>query len=79
MWWYDACMNPASGSGFEGLDTIRHNNGKFPGVANVGFADGHAESRRDANINPPVDPKNGSAQGLINSQYWDPLQKAGQL
>ena len=79
LWWYDACMNPASGSGFEGLDTIRHNNGKFPGVANVGFADGHAESRRDANINPPVDPKNGSAQGLINSQYWDPLQKAGQL
>ena len=79
LWWADACMIPGAGTGFEGLDTIRHNNGKFPGVANVGFADGHSESRRDANINPPVDPRGGSTQGLINSRYWDPQQKAGQL
>ena len=79
LWWADACMNPATGTGFEGLDTIRHNGGKFPGVANVGFADGHSESKKDANINQPADPKSGTAQGLINSQYWDPQQKAGQL
>ncbi len=79
LWWYDACMNPATGTGFEGVDTIRHNAGKFPGVGNVGFTDGHAESKKDANINPPADPKNGSSQGMINSQYWDPIQRAGQI
>jgi prepilin-type N-terminal cleavage/methylation domain-containing protein/prepilin-type processing-associated H-X9-DG protein len=79
LWWADACMIPSQGTGFEGLDTIRHNSGKFPGIANVGFADGHAESRKDANINPQVNPSSGSAGALVNSRYWDPLQKAGQL
>jgi prepilin-type N-terminal cleavage/methylation domain-containing protein/prepilin-type processing-associated H-X9-DG protein len=80
LWWAKACMLPTGGSDHEGIDTIRHNNGKFPGVGNVGFADGHAESRKDANINPQlVDPKSGQAQGLINSRYWDPKQRAGQL
>jgi prepilin-type processing-associated H-X9-DG protein len=45
---------------------------------NVGFADGHSESRKDEQINPPVNPASGSAQGLINSRYWDPLQAAGE-
>jgi hypothetical protein len=42
-----------------------------------GFADGHAEARKDRDINPPVDPADGNARGLINSRYWDPLQRAG--
>jgi prepilin-type N-terminal cleavage/methylation domain-containing protein/prepilin-type processing-associated H-X9-DG protein len=78
LWWPNASMHPNSTSGaYEGIDTTRHNGGKFPGVGNVGFVDGHAESRQEANINPPVDPSGGSVQGLVNSQYWDPLQSAG--
>jgi prepilin-type N-terminal cleavage/methylation domain-containing protein/prepilin-type processing-associated H-X9-DG protein len=79
LWWPNGSMhNPSSSGAYEGVDTTRHNGGKFPGVGNVGFSDGHAESRKEANINPPVDPNSGSAQGLINSQYWDPRQAAGQ-
>ncbi len=78
MWWLDACMNPAKGTGFEGVDTIRHNAGKFPGIGNVGFSDGHSESRKDSNINPAADPAGSSSTALINSQYWDPRQSAGQ-
>jgi prepilin-type N-terminal cleavage/methylation domain-containing protein/prepilin-type processing-associated H-X9-DG protein len=80
LWWAKACMDPAASSSqqFEGLDTRRHNGGKWGGSANVAFADGHAESRKDANINPPADPlAGGSTKCLINSQYWDPLQRAG--
>lgn len=80
LWWPHASMiAPSSTQLYEGVDTIRHNAGKFPGVGNVGFADGHSESRKDATINPPADPQGGSAQSLVNSQYWDPRQSAGQL
>jgi prepilin-type N-terminal cleavage/methylation domain-containing protein/prepilin-type processing-associated H-X9-DG protein len=79
LWWRDACMIPNLGTGFEGVDTIRHNGGKFPGVGNVGFSDGHSESRKDSNINPPEDPAGGSSQSAINSRYWDPRQHAGQM
>ncbi len=80
LWWPNASMHVTSSSGaYEGVDTTRHNGGKFPGVGNVGFADGHAESKREADINPPVDPSNGSVQGLINSRFWDPLQSAGDM
>ncbi len=80
LWWPNASMiAPSASKNYEGLDTIRHNSGKFPGIGNVGFSDGHSESRRDANINPPVDPETGRPQGLVNSQYWDPLQRAGQM
>jgi prepilin-type N-terminal cleavage/methylation domain-containing protein/prepilin-type processing-associated H-X9-DG protein len=72
LWWPSASMNPAVAGNHEGIDTTRHNGGKFPGIGNVGFADGHAESRRDANINPPSD------LSPINSQYWDPVQTLGQ-
>ena len=81
LWWDKACMDPTASASqqFEGLDTRRHNGGKWPGgAANVAFSDGHAESRKDANINPPKDPlSGGNTQCLINSQYWDPLQRAG--
>ncbi|HVU26632.1 MAG TPA: Type II secretory pathway pseudopilin PulG-like protein, partial [Verrucomicrobiae bacterium] len=80
LWWPNASMiAPSASKDYEGIDTIRHNGGKFPGVGNVGFADGHAESRKDANINPPADPESGRPQGLVNSQYWDPLQRGGQM
>jgi prepilin-type N-terminal cleavage/methylation domain-containing protein/prepilin-type processing-associated H-X9-DG protein len=79
LWWPNASMHQPSSSGaYEGIDTTRHNGGKFPGIGNVGFSDGHAESRQEARINPPADPSSGSAQSLINSQYWDPRQSAGQ-
>jgi len=81
LWWDKACMNPASSSSqqFEGVDTRRHNGGKWPGgLGNISFADGHAESRKDSQINPPRDPKDANnAQCLVNSQFWDPLQRAG--
>jgi hypothetical protein len=40
------------------------------------FTDAHAEARKDANINPPVDPASATAQALINSRFWDPLQRS---
>ena len=79
LWWPNASMHQPSSSGaYEGIDTMRHNAGKFPGIGNIGFSDGHSESRQEAKINPPVDPSGGAAQALINSQYWDPKQSAGQ-
>jgi prepilin-type N-terminal cleavage/methylation domain-containing protein/prepilin-type processing-associated H-X9-DG protein len=80
LWWAKASMHVPSSSGqYEGIDTTRHNGGKFPGSGNVSFADGHAESKKEADINPPRDPLGGgSSQCLVNSRYWDPLQRAGQ-
>ncbi len=78
LWWDKASMQPNTTGDHEGIDTIRHNGDKFPGSGNVGFADGHAESKKEADINPPIDPsKGGSSKCLINSRYWDPLQRAG--
>jgi len=79
LWWGKASMQVPSASGqYEGIDTTRHNGGKFPGSGNVGFADGHAESKKEGDINPPIDPEyGGSSKALINSHYWDPLQRAG--
>ena len=73
-WWPWSCMDPKNTQygGYEGIDQRRHRN---TGV--VGFNDGHAEARKDAQINPPRDPAFGDARGLINSRYWDPLQRAG--
>lgn len=73
-WWPNACMNQiaSTSKGFEGVDQVRHHN---LGVAL--FADAHAEARKDSAINPPVDPGAGSAQGLVNSRFWDPFKRAG--
>jgi prepilin-type N-terminal cleavage/methylation domain-containing protein len=73
LWWPTSCMNEkaSSSKGFEGIEWIRHLN---TGV--VVFNDGHSEARKDSQINPPVDPGSGSAKGLINSQFWDPLQRS---
>lgn len=79
LWWTKSCMDPAGSSSgqFEGIDTRRHNGGKFPGIGNVAFADGHAESKKNSDINPPIDPLSGGINGLVNSRYWDPLKRAG--
>jgi prepilin-type N-terminal cleavage/methylation domain-containing protein len=73
-WWPNACMiqSASASKGFEGVDMSRHMNS---GV--MVFTDGHSEVRKDSRINPPVDPGAGSAQGLINSKYWDPLKRGG--
>ena len=73
-WWPNACMIDAASAskGFEGVDQIRHRK-----IGIVTFTDGHAEARKDAQINPPVDPGAGSAQGLVNSRFWDPLKRGG--
>jgi len=75
LWWPTACMDAkASGSkAFEGIDFIRHKGG-----GQVLFNDGHAEFKKDKQINPPVDPSAGDKKGLINSRYWDPLVRADQ-
>jgi prepilin-type N-terminal cleavage/methylation domain-containing protein len=74
LWWPNACMDKArsASQGFEGIDNLRHRNS---GV--VVFTDNHAEARKDAAINPLVDPGAGDPRGLINSRYWDPLKRAG--
>lgn len=80
LWWAKACMDPAASTSkqFEGIDTRRHNGGKWGGAGNVAFADGHSEARKDGEINPPRDPlSGGSSQCLVNSRFWDPIQRAG--
>ena len=74
LWWPTACMDQklSASKGFEGVDPLRH---RGTGVAV--FNDGHSEARRDAAINPPLDPGSGSAKALINSRYWDPYQRGG--
>jgi prepilin-type N-terminal cleavage/methylation domain-containing protein len=73
LWWPTACMDKklSTSQGFEGIDPIRH---RKTGV--VVFTDGHSEARRDSQINPPVDPSSGNPKGIINSEYWDPLNRA---
>ncbi len=72
-WWPSSAQNLAGSTTkeFEGVATTRHSP---QGV--VVFSDGHGEGRKDADINPPVDPASGSGQGLINSRFWDPLQRS---
>ena len=77
LWWVSSCMIPSvvefsSFPTYEGVEPTRH---LGEGVA--GFTDGHAECRKSAHINPPANPADGSATALINSRYWDPLQRAG--
>ena len=63
IWWPFAGMKPNDVN--EGVDIFRH---KLFGV--TVFADGHSEPRKDGQINPPF---SGS---LINSRFWDPLQRS---
>jgi prepilin-type N-terminal cleavage/methylation domain-containing protein len=72
-WWPWACMDPKNSQfgGYEGIDQKRHQD---TGV--VVFTDGHSEARKDKSINPQRDPAFGDSRGLINSRYWDPLQRS---
>jgi len=69
LWWPFSGM--AKGQGLEGIDNNRH---RKTGV--VVFNDGHAEARKDLQINPAINPSGGTARGLENSEYWDPLNRA---
>ncbi|MGA3143864.1 MAG: prepilin-type N-terminal cleavage/methylation domain-containing protein [Verrucomicrobiota bacterium] len=70
--WSSDCWWPYSSMGsLQGVETYRHS-----GVGNCAFTDGHAEPRKDANINPPVDPAGATVKALVNSRYWDPLQRS---
>jgi prepilin-type N-terminal cleavage/methylation domain-containing protein/prepilin-type processing-associated H-X9-DG protein len=73
LWWPTGGMRDGPGtSTLEGIDNSRHN-----GSGMVVFNDGHAESRKSPQINPPADPISSGARGLVNSRYWDPLQRGG--
>jgi hypothetical protein len=74
LWWPNSCMDfkASTSKAFEGVEPKRH-----LGTAVISFNDGHSEARKDSLINPPMDPGSGSAKGLINSRFWDPLQRAG--
>jgi len=70
--WSSCCWWPfSSKNSYQGVETIRH-----LGTGNAVFTDGHAETRKDSQINPPVDPASASVQALMNSRYWDPLQRS---
>jgi prepilin-type N-terminal cleavage/methylation domain-containing protein len=75
LWWPNACMDPdpskSSSGQHEGIDPLRH-----LGTGVVVFNDGHSEARKDQFINPPADPAGGSSLSLVNSHYWDPLQRS---
>ncbi len=71
--WSSDCWWPfSSKNSHQGVETLRH-----AGVGVALFTDGHAEARKGANINPPVDPAAATVQALVNSRYWDPLQRSG--
>jgi prepilin-type N-terminal cleavage/methylation domain-containing protein/prepilin-type processing-associated H-X9-DG protein len=71
--WSSDCWWPySSKNSHQGVETYRHS-----GVGVVVFTDGHAERRKDATINPPVDPAAVTVEALVNSRYWDPLQRSG--
>jgi len=70
-WWAKASVGSFS-TDKEGVCVTRHN-----ARGNVVFTDSHAEARKDVQINPPVDPLSGNPQGLVNSRFWDPIQRAG--
>jgi prepilin-type N-terminal cleavage/methylation domain-containing protein len=74
LWWPNSCMDfkASTSKAFEGVEPKRH-----LGTAVISFNDGHSEARKDSLINPPMDPGSGNAKGLINSRFWDPLQRAG--
>jgi prepilin-type N-terminal cleavage/methylation domain-containing protein len=79
LWWESACMDPAvvkssSFPTYEGVEPKRH-----LGMAVVAFNDGHSEARKSTTINPPANPADRSVKALINSRWWDPLQRAGSL
>jgi prepilin-type N-terminal cleavage/methylation domain-containing protein len=70
LWWPSSCMVKGKGSSWEGIEPQRH-----LGASVVCFNDGHSEIRKSDKINPPENPANGGPKGLINAEFWDPLQR----
>jgi prepilin-type N-terminal cleavage/methylation domain-containing protein len=69
--WSSDCWWPFSSEwSLQGVETFRHS-----AIGNCAFTDGHAEARKNAKINPPVDPAGASVESLVNCEYWDPLQR----
>jgi len=69
LWWPTSGFGPADQK--EGIDPNRHQGG-----GNSVFNDGHSEFRKSERINPPEDPvRISGAKGLINMEFWDPLQR----
>jgi hypothetical protein len=68
-----AVVRSSSFPTYEGVEPKRH-----LGMAVISFNDGHSEARKSTMINPPANPADRTPRALINSQYWDPLQRAGQ-
>lgn len=65
--WSSTAWWPNAGApNYEGVNTQRHLD-----VGGVGFTDGHAEIRRDVEINPQSSP--GITGDDTNIQFWDPL------
>jgi len=70
--WSSDCWWPYSSEGsHQGVETFRHS-----GVGTCLFTDGHAEARKSVSINPLVDPASQTIEALVNSHYWDPLQRS---
>jgi len=72
LWFPTAWMDPnaqSDGSFNEGVDAVRH-----LGMGIIEFVDGHAEARHDVDINPQG-PTSQPIKFIMNSQYWDPLQR----
>jgi len=69
LWWPGSGMVQGTGS-LEGIDPNRHR-----GQGMILLNDGHVESRKSENINPPTNP-GASAASIKNVRYWDPLQRS---
>jgi prepilin-type N-terminal cleavage/methylation domain-containing protein/prepilin-type processing-associated H-X9-DG protein len=70
--WSSDCWWPySSNNSHQGVEMLRHS-----GVGMAVFTDGHAEARKNADINPSVDPAAATIKGLDNCRYWDPLQRS---
>ncbi len=69
LWWPNSCMTKGKGTYWEGIDAQRH-----LGASAIVLNDGHADVRKNDQINPPENPGSGSATALKNSRFWDPLQ-----
>ncbi|MDA1273464.1 MAG: type II secretion system protein [Verrucomicrobia bacterium] len=69
LWWPTSGFGPSDQK--EGIDPNRHQGG-----GNSVFNDGHSEFRKSERINPPEDPvRISGARGLVNMEFWDPLQR----
>jgi prepilin-type N-terminal cleavage/methylation domain-containing protein len=67
LWWPQSCMKQGAGGTYEGIDTKRHLGGSA-----IVYNDSHVEMRKEAQINPPVNPPGAAA--LKVSLIWDPQQ-----